>query len=252
MLGAIILRVVGVSLAVLGALGAVLALAALFNYVYGPGDPYTIFFSASASAAGVIAARARPIRHGPLFWVAVLGCAVCAPVLIYLVVKFIFEFVSGDDPSIAMLFLGLSSSTWWPPKDLDLGELIRRAFGLSYGSMPPIFSNWAVWLHLPVAACLWAIWGKRGGMADKIFGAIMLLLAGLAALLAACTAALEIETAGNTTPECDIVDDTCSIFDYAYIPEPSWFLYYAILILWFVALAVLLFGRRPETSSMAA
>lgn len=97
----------------------------------------------------------------------------------------------------------------------------------------------AFWTYLPLAVCAQAIWGKKGKLADRVFALLAIIL-----IVVLVTAAVEIALLHYQQATYDPAPE--DVVDYIYQPELRWYAYFAIVIFWLLALAVLLVQRKPE------
>lgn len=242
------LRSIGFALAIFSAVSLLVALGSLIADLISQWPYYVIrrtlmiVFSAAGLTVGIILTGFRPTGRGPLFWSAALGCGVWGSVAALLLASYFFFLLSSEDgPHILALFLGPfpTDALWWPPKGGDLiYPLLQMLDSLeSYLLASAIMNSVAIWVYAPLAICAWALWGRPGGAADKVFALIAAFLAGLTILFSVATAFAHYEIA-------TYVDPAGTVTDFLYYPEFIWYSLYAVAVLWFVVLAVLLFQRR--------
>lgn len=219
-------------------------------YIFSPA------FAAFGLAAGVVLVRKKPLKRGALFWMSVFGISVCAPfVATYVAVVLLLLFSGQEGVSlISLVFARVPNDGWWPPQEFLFCNtlMFRSTFSesLFWSGAPlheplqficaPQSSLW-FWAYLPLAICLQAIWGQRGKWADKLCSVLAVLLAAL--LLITVT-----EIAWSHYQQATYIPDPGSVVESVYQPTLSWYAYYAIVVLWLLAVAVLLVRRkiRPE------
>lgn len=205
-----------------------------------PAFTLSFIFAACGLASGIMLFRKTPTKRSALFWIAAWGAGLCVSLLILAFVPNVyFELVDG----------------WWPPKDpIFFGsfwnmmitavgedaiftqylELFRATSYLS-----SLLSSPVLWVFVPLGLCLWALFGRAGGWADKAVACVAIVMAILTTNSAIETALLQYGIATYEPPDGSVVD-------FAYYPQFDWYVFYAIEALMFVAMSLLLFRRKPR------
>lgn len=263
------LRGIGIAIIIFGALGVLAALQSLTSVFLGRWSDYGLgasiysgAFAASGMAVGMLLLRRQSIKRHALFWMGLLGACLCAPLAVLHVLRCIFWAKQNEDPLgfFALVILGnVGSDAWWGPREvLFLNTLMHanhpfaEAF-LWYGKPfhePYLWTcrvafSASLWIHFPLALCLWSIWGRAGALIGKFFawGALL-----LAALLVTTVA----EVAWTYYQQSTFNPGPGTVVDYIYIPRLSWFVFYAIAVLWLIAFAALVFRKSAESEKPVA
>jgi hypothetical protein len=257
------LRGIGFSLIVAGALGVLAPLGAIFRDLLGYGWIYGLdltsylfspAFAACGLAAGVILVRRKLLKRGAAFWVAALGASVCAPLAAIHIVLLLWGLFSGQEfwSIETIIMFPVSWDGWWPPREFLFCDTLMFASPFRetlfwYGA--PLHEplqfvcspqrSLVFWTYLPLAICLQAICGRPGKWADRFFGLLAVLLAVLLLISVTEIAWAHYQQATYKPAPGDVVD-------YMYQPELRWYAYFAIVVFWLLAIAVLLVQRKPE------
>lgn len=256
------LRGIGFSLIATGAFGVLAALQSIGYYLNESwfhwddlaGFIYSGAFAASGAAAGVILFTRRPLRRGELFWIALLGASVCAPLVAIHIVTLLWGLFSGQEfwSIWTVIMFPVWWDGWWPPQEFLFCDTLMYASpfreSLFWHGAPlhePLQvvcspqRSLAFWACLPLAICLQAIWGRKGKWADMVSALLAVLLSVLLVVAAAEIALLHYQQAAfSPGPE--------EVIDYLYHPQLSWYVYFATVVLWLLAFAVLLARRKPD------
>jgi len=249
--GRAILRAIGLSLAILGGIGVALTLSSML-YVLREGWDlwpdywgyfYTLVFSAYGLLAGIFLIKRTPPQSGPLFWIGVGGALICAPLVAYQLFGYFLSDSDRFDDFSFFVSAGYGDF-WWPPRGDTIPALAYRYsedFDLQFRLriLSSYFGSFVIWADLPFGLCLWAIWGKRGGVGDKFFAWVAFGMAGL-------TAIRFVETAITHYEISSFVSDDETVYDFSYYPEPGWYVSYAIVILLLTVAGLLLRRRQPK------
>ena len=253
------LRGVGLSLAVLGAVATLAALQPIVHDMSGGslywidffGQVYTLAFALCGVASGVILYRRKPATREPLSRIGVFGVYLTAPlVLAYLVLAISQQVTNyGAASLMARVFFRVGWDEWWPPQESLFCNTLMFSSpwgeSLFWAGRPlheplqvvcGIGQSVAFWTWLPFAVCLRAIWGRPRKWVDTLFAWI----AGIVAVAVMIAAA---ETAWQTYERTTVESATGDILDYLYIAELRWYAFYALAILLLVTLAMLLSRR---------
>ena len=265
------LRGIGYSLITTGALGVFAASHAItylllgWPYVYGLlGLAYSGAFAACGIAVSVLLIKRKPVSRDPLFWIALLGICMCTPLaLLHITRCFLWALQEGNAlVFIPMVLLGNAHfDGWWPPQEvLFLDTLMHaeqfRQFAESflwYGKplhepllwIGRVASSATLWIYLPIALCLWVMRGRRGAWTDRACSLGALFLATLV-----MTSALE--TGWVHYQQWSLKPGQGEVYDFLYVPRLSWYVFYAIAVLWLVAFAALLSRNRTHASTLSS
>lgn len=262
------LRVMGVSLVLTSVLSLLAALQSIAYYLHESwfhwddlaSFAYSGAFAVCGVAVGVLLVRRTPANRGTTFWIALLGVGICAPLVVIHIMVLLFAILSGRDHSslITIIFFNTSSlDGWWPPPEFLFCDTLMYASSFReslfwYGAPfhePLKFvcapkGSLAFWTYVPLAICAQAIWGRTGNWADRLFALLAVLLSVLLVISAA-------EIAWHHYQQATYLPDPGTAIDYLYLPKLSWYAYYATVILWLSALAILLVRRMPAAEELA-
>jgi len=254
------LRGIGLSLAVLGALATLAALQPIVRDLFEGWlrwDPlasqvYTLAFALCGVASGVILCRPKPVAREPLFQIGVLGVCLTAPLALLCVALVVEQYLAADESSAFLggVFLKVWWDDWWPPQESLFcntlmfsspwkeslfwsGRPLHEPLGLVCG----VGQSLLVWTLLPFAVCLRSIWGRPRKWIDNLFALIAVFVAVLLTVSAAETAWFHYQMASYPAGTEDSLN-------YIYLPQLSWYVFYALAIMLLVTLAILLFRRR--------
>ncbi len=249
------LRSIGLLLVVASAVGIIAVLQTFFEYggfEFRLGSALALSFAGSGLAVGVMLLRKVPPKRGAIFWIAIFGVTRGALLAIPIGIGIALVLLQQINS------LGLTwFSNWWPPKEALFHNTLWFTFytgstgpyevELFYttSSIAGIFVSPIFWFLVPLGLYLWVLWGRAGGLADKVLGYVALALAILMTISAIETGLVHYSMATYEPPPDTIVD-------FLYYPKLHWYVLYAIEVLLFTATAVLLLRRQPRIKTRNA
>lgn len=254
------LRGIGLSLAVLGALATLAALQPIVRDLFEgwlrwdrlASQVYTLAFALCGVASGVILCRPKPVAREPLFQIGVLGVCLAAPLALLCVALVVEQYLAADESSAFLggVFLKVWWDGWWPPQEslfcntlmfaspwkeslFWYGRPLYEPLGLVCG----IGQSLALWTCLPFAVCLRAIWGRPRKWVDSFFALVAVFVAVLLSISVAETAWGHYQMASFDPAAGDNLN-------YLYVAELGWYAFYALAIMQLITLAILLSRRQ--------